>query len=109
MRRMRKTTCIYDVPFDAYKPVSDAFEEFYATNSLDDLKEAGEKWIDTISGECYSGLPASHKRLWSNRVRKLTKLQDQLVTKNKKFKKSNINIGDISNGKLFCHSKNYTG
>ena len=73
-----------DVPFDAYKPVNDAFDEFYATNSLNDLKEAGEKWMDTISDECDSRFLADKKRRWGNTVRKLNKLQNQLVTKNKK-------------------------
>ena len=65
-------------------PVSDAFDEFYATNSLDDLQAAGEAWMDKISDDCDAGLLADEKRQWGNTTRELKILQDQVVTSNKK-------------------------
>lgn len=73
-----------DVPHDAYMPVSNAFDELYATDSLDNLQAAGETWMDKISNDCGTSLLANKKRRWGNTVRKMKKLQDQVVTRNKK-------------------------
>ena len=82
-----------DVAPDAFMYASDALEEFYATDSIDDLQASGDALLEKLmKTEKCKNFKISHrwthleykKNLWSERVRKIKILNDRIVAKNKK-------------------------